>query len=164
VLGAGQTWDGEDHGNGFTDRCDPGGCIDDNLWRNVGTLQARGVAGGFEAATCAAAGLAPPCYGPFDDVLYAQVISFITRAMVTQGYWQFATEDFDHYPNVPGPFVPKQGHRVDLETYLQYAGEVPGSPDPHGPFVDYDQPSTRGWFALALWQALDSYWNTNAVP
>src|SRR4051794_31772308 len=40
---------------------------------------------------------------------------------------------------------------------------IPGSPDPHGPFVDYDQPSTRGWFALALWQALDSYWDVRTV-
>ena len=33
-------WDGENHGNRFTDRCDATqGCIDDDLWRNVGTLQ-----------------------------------------------------------------------------------------------------------------------------
>jgi hypothetical protein len=89
------------------------------------------------------------------------VISFITRAMVAQGYWQYATVDEGHYPNVPGPFVPKQGHRVDIETFINYAGFVPGSPEPDEPFHDYDQPSTRCWFALTLWQALNSYWGQN---
>lgn len=83
-----------------------------------------------------------------------QVISFITRAMATKGFWQFETADSGVYANVPGPFVPRQGHRVDVVTYTKYLGAVPEAGAPSGPFADFDRPATRAWFALVLWQAI----------
>jgi hypothetical protein len=28
----------------------------------------------------------------------------------------------------------------------------------------WDRAATRGWFAAALWQALDRYWSVDRVP
>ncbi|HEY8598814.1 MAG TPA: S-layer homology domain-containing protein, partial [Thermomicrobiales bacterium] len=64
-------WDQEDHNNGFSDRND----VDDNLWRNVGTLAHYNVARGYKPETCQALGVGTPCYGPTDEVVYAQVVS-----------------------------------------------------------------------------------------
>src|SRR5262249_38214743 len=102
-------WDGEDWGNPFPDR----GPVDDDLWRNVGTLARYGVARGYQDGT----------YNPTGDVLYAQVASIITRAMVTQGRWTFQPDDPALYPNVPAD----SGHRQDLTTYIHYAGALPGT-------------------------------------
>src|SRR3712207_6244082 len=132
-------WDAEDHGNPFPDR----GFVDANLWRNVGTLAHYDVARGYPDGT----------YRPAAPVLQAQTISFITRAMVAKGYWQPATADDPAlYPNVS--FA--SGHRWDLLTYHQHAGAVPGA-DPAAAWGGWAAPSTRGWFAQALWQALDSH-------
>jgi hypothetical protein len=136
-------WDAEDHNNTFPDRCLPnnGGCIDDALWRNIGTLQFYGVAKGFQDGT----------YNPFDNVLYAQTISFITRAMVKKGTWTQATvDDSSVYPNIPA----SSGHRLDFVTYVKYVGPVPGTTTATQNFDQWNQPSTRTWFAQALWQAL----------
>src|SRR4051794_38370782 len=88
-------WSGETPTNLFSDKCDPAipaNCIDDELWNDVGILEGKGVAKGYaDAATCAPA--KAPCYAPRDDVIYAQTISFITRAMVKKGYWTQATTD-----------------------------------------------------------------------
>ena len=62
------------------------------------------------------------------------------------------------YPNVPAT----SGHRTDLATYQANAGAVPGT-DPFAAWGGWAQPSTRGWFALAEWQALDSYWGVDRV-
>ncbi len=51
-------------------------------------------------------------YKPTNKVLNAQVISFITRAMVTKGYWQAQPDDPALYPDVPAA----SGHRADLAT------------------------------------------------
>ncbi len=135
-------WDAEDHQNAFPDRCLPsGGCIDDALWRNVGTLQFYGVAKGFQDGT----------YNPFDNVLHAQTISFITRAMVKKGTWTQATvDDGTVYPNIPA----SSGHRLDFVTYVARVGPVPGTTTKTQNFDAWNTPSTREWFALALWQAI----------
>jgi hypothetical protein len=134
-----QTWDLESHGNPFPDQ----GFVDANLWRNAGTLNFYNVARGFQDGT----------YRPIDNVLYVQVISFITRAMVTNGYWQEVTvDDPSLYPNIPLA----SGHRFDVLTYFQYADAIPGT-NPDADWVGWDTPATRAWFALALWQALDNF-------
>jgi hypothetical protein len=130
--------------------------VDNDLWRNVGTLAFRDVARGYtDTPTCASAGVAPPCYLPTDDVTYVQVISFITRAMVAKGYWHEAPSDFDDgtlYPNIPAD----SGHRLDVLTYYLNTDAIPGT-SPTANWDNWDQPATRAWFALALWQALDNY-------
>lgn len=63
------------------------------------------------------------------------------------------------YPNVPEG----SGHRLDLATYTQNAGAVPGQPTT-GPFTGYDQAASRRFAAQALWQALATYYNTNRLP
>jgi alpha-tubulin suppressor-like RCC1 family protein len=149
-------WDLEDHGNPFSDQ----GTIDGDLWRNVGTLAHYDVARGYKPETCLALGLATPCYGPTEPVLHAQVISFITRGMVAKGYWQMQPDDPNLYPNVPAD----SGHRADIATYVYYAGTLPGTKLRVQEWVVYDQPATRGWFAEAEWQALNSYFGLDQVP
>jgi PKD repeat protein len=139
-------WGGEQHPNPFTD----GGGIAPELWDAVATLAARGIARGYDADT----------YGPNDQVLQAQAISLIARTMVAQGYWQYQPDNPALYPAVPA----SAGHRVDLATFAHYAGALPDVPTDQ-PFAAWNQPATRGWFARALWQALDSYWGTGgSVP
>lgn len=139
-------WDSELWLNPFTDRKG----VDDNLWRNIGTLNHYGVARGYNYNT----------YGTTDNVLNVQVIAFISRAMVAKGYWQQQYANSSLYPNVPL----SSGHQGDLATYVHYAGALPDNPNTNGSFANWDQPSTRAWFARALWQALSSYFATNQVP
>jgi hypothetical protein len=138
-------WDAESWPNPFRDR----NGVDDDLWRNIGTLNHYGVAHGYDGTT----------YGTTDEVLNVQVIAFVARAMVAKGYWQ-QYPNVDLYPNVPS----SSGHRGDLATFVHYAGAVPDFPDTSAPFAGYDQASTRGWFARALWQALNSYFGARQVP
>ena len=147
--------------NPFTDRCnpgDPGDCVDAELWTRVAQLAGRDIARGYtDAATCAPA--AAPCYAPRDEVLHAQVLSFITRAMIDAGYWQRQPID----PTLFGGVLNGSGHEQDAATYAYYTqgrGGVPGYP-PGGPFAAWNRPATRGWFAQALWVALDSYWGSD---
>lgn len=88
------------------------------------------------------------------------MISFITRAMVDAGYWTFQPDDNAVYPNV----APGSGHRQDLATYVHYAGLVRGTSGATGDFDGWDQPSSRAYFALALWQALDSHFGARPAP
>ena len=97
-------------------------------------------------------------YKPTNPVLNAQVISFVTRAMVAKGSWTPQPDDPALYPNVPAG----SGHRTDLATYTFYAGAVPGT-EPGAAWAGWDRPSTRGWFALAEWRALDSYFGQDRV-
>jgi hypothetical protein len=141
------TWDCESWGNNFTDR----NGLDANLWRNVGTLQHYAVALGYTARDCADQGKALPCFGPTDPVTYAQTISFITRAMIAKGYW-IAQSDASHpYTGVPAP------HAGDIATFHYYTGGIPAPPG------NWNGAATRGWFARALWAALDSYWGTDGT-
>ena len=167
---------GDNPTNPFTDRCDPAApsaCVDGELWQRVAQLAARGIARGYAydpavaptdprnlavAATC---GGAPnvPCYAPRDQVLHAQVLSFITRAMIAQGYWSAQQID----PALFGGVLNGTGHEQDVATYLFYTQRVGGAPGypTSGGFGAWNQPATRGWFAQALWGALNSYAGTD---
>lgn len=73
--------------------------------------------------------------------------------MVVKGYWIAAdVDDPTVYPNVPA----SSGHRLDLVTFVRNAGALPGW-STNASWASWDRPATRGWFALALWQALSSY-------
>lgn len=137
-------WDLENHSTPFPDQ----GVIDNDLWRNVGTVAFYNVARGYPDGT----------YNPTGEVLHAQTISFITRAMVTKAYWNLQPDD-GSYPNVPG----SSGHRQDIATFVHYAGAIPASPNAGAEFNDWDQPGTRGWFARVLWQTLNSYFGTDQL-
>ena len=155
-------WDPENWGNTFPDKCDPNGqfCIDDALWRNVGTLDHYGVTTGYtDPTTCASAGTTTPCYLPRQAVLNVQVISFLARAMIAKGYWARQADNPGLYTNVPASGT----QRSDLATYVYYAGPVPGQPM-NGPFTGYDQSALRSFFTQAEWQALDSYFHVDRVP
>ena len=130
-------WDAERWPNPFPDR----GSVDADLRRNVGTLNHYDVARGYPDGT----------YKPTVNVLYAQSISFIARAMVAKGFWAPQPDNPALYPNVPAG----SGHREDIATYVYYAGAIPATV-PMASWGEWDQPSTRGWFAQALWQALTS--------
>ncbi len=152
-------WSGETPTKGFGDR----NGVDDELWQAIGILATRGVVTGYGDGT----------FGTTSPVLNAQVISFITRAMVKKGLWQFQPDNGTIYPNVPQ----SSGHRQDLVTYVHYAGAVRGTantttgsdgkivpPDgTTGPFNGWDATSSRAYFAFALWQVLQSYYGTDKV-
>jgi subtilisin family serine protease len=138
-------WDAEDHGNPFPDR----GAVDDALWRNVGTLASYGVARGYSDGT----------YNPTAPVLRAQVVSFITRAMVAKGYWIQQPANPALYTDVPAT----SGHRADLATYVHYVGGLPDV-GAGASFPDWDKSSTRGWFALTLWAALRTQFARSVLP
>jgi outer membrane biosynthesis protein TonB len=121
-------WEGEDHGNPFTDRAG----LDADLWRNVGTLAHRGVAKGYGNGT----------FGPSRRVTRAETIAFITRAMVADGHWA--------YPDNAPDNADSGSHARDIATYLAYVGALPEGSG------DLDRPATRGWFAVALWAALQT--------
>jgi spore coat protein A len=138
-------WDAEDWGNPFIDQ----GAVDNDLWRNVGTLAHYNVARGYGDGT----------FGPTDPVLQAQTISFITRAMVAKGYWAQQADNPAYYPEVPS----SSGHREDIATYVTYAGTIPGTAAPTASWPSWQQPATRSWFALSEWQALDAYFKVDRV-
>jgi hypothetical protein len=157
-------WTGAPDSNPFTDKCDPvnpANCVDDELWNRVAELANRNIARGYtDAPTCAPA--STPCYAPRDFVLHAQVLSFIARAMEDKGYWAAQPAD----PALYGGVLTGTGHEQDVATYLFYTQGQGGVPDypAAGGFPAWDQPATRGWFARALWAALDSYWSVDRVP
>jgi len=138
-------WGGEHPANPFTDRDG----VDDELWQAIAILADHGVAKGYGDGT----------YGTTGPVLNAQVISFITRAMVNKGYWAFQADDGSIYPNVGAD----SGHRRDLVTYVHYVGPVRGATDPLGPFAGWDAPATRAWFAFVFWQALDGHFGADRL-
>jgi glucose/arabinose dehydrogenase len=137
-------WGNEHWNNPFPDQ----GTIDGELWQAVGTLNHFGVAKGYSDGT----------YNPTGEVLYAQAVSFITRAMVAKGYWVAQADDPALYPEVSA----SSGHRGDIATYVHYAGALPNFPRGQ-PFGSWNQATTRAWFADALWQALDSYFRVDRV-
>lgn len=137
-------WETEEHDTPFADR----ESVDADLWRNVGTLAARGIARGYADGT----------YHPTEAVIQAQTISFIARAMVARGYWQAQADDPARYPELPGD----SGHRDDLATYIHYAG-APVETTANG-WPDWQTQATRQWFAEALWQALSSHVGVAALP
>ena len=138
-------WEGENQPNPFGDRDG----VDDGLWRSVATLAAYHVARGYGDGT----------YGTLDPVLQIQTVAFITRAMVHEGRWIAQSDDPALYPAIPG----SSGHREDLATFVHYAGAPPGT-TLAGSWATWDTASSRAWFATALWQALDSYYNVDRTP
>jgi hypothetical protein len=157
-------WSGTASSNPFTDRCDPANpadCVDAELWGAVGQLAGRNVARGYsDPAACAPS--AAPCYAPRDNVLQAQVLSFIARVLVAKGYWQQQPTD----PNLYGGALNGTGHEQDVATFVHYTQDFGGVPDypAGGSFPGWNQPATRAWFARALWAALQSYWGIDRVP
>ena len=145
LIGRAMGWEGEDHGNPFSDR----GAVDDELWRAVGTLAHYEVARGYGDGT----------YGTLDPVLQVQTIAFITRGMVRRGLWVWQPDDAALFPSIPA----SSGHRVDFATYVHYVGPPPDS-DRAGAWADWESPATRGWFARALWQALDGTYGGSILP
>ncbi len=142
------TWDCDVWPNNFTDR----NGLDGNLWRNIGALQHYGVTVGYTAQDCASKGQTFPCFGPTNPVTYAETITFITSAMVAKGYWAMqpnAPQPNAGVPTVFAPFV------ATFQFYTAGAGGVPAPP------ANWSAGATRGWFARALWAALDSYWGTD---
>jgi hypothetical protein len=129
-------WDTEDHGNGFSDQ----GTVDPTLWRNVGTLAYYDVARGYGDGT----------FDPTSSVLAVQTVSFISRAMVGRGWWVEQPDNPALYPTVPA----SSGARIDLATYVHYAGQLPETSSPTATWPGWNQPATRAWFARALWAAL----------
>jgi alpha-tubulin suppressor-like RCC1 family protein len=141
-------WDGENHGNPFSDR----NGIDETLWRNVGTLAHYGVAFGYTGSACTQRNTPSPCFGPTDKVTQAQTISFVTRAMVKKGYWVQQPDNPSLYPNLPA----SSGHRADMATYMHYVeGTLPGTSNA-SQWANWAQPASRGWFSEALWNALET--------
>ncbi|MGN6671917.1 MAG: Ig-like domain-containing protein, partial [Thermomicrobiales bacterium] len=99
-------------------------------------------------------------FGPLDDVLHIQAVSFITRAMVQAGYWQAVTQDDPTiYPNVPL----SSGGRLDLLTFVKYAGPIIDRPI-HQNWDDWNTPATRAWCAELIWQALNAFFGGNHPP
>lgn len=143
-------WDSFDLGNPFPDQ----NGVDNDLWRNVGTLASYGVAKGYDDPR------GGKYFDPTGNVLAGQTISFITRAMIKKGYWQQHLDDGTAYTNVPV----SSGHRDDIATYLFYVKSLPDFPNTSGAFTTWDQPSTRTWFARALWAALQSHFNVESLP
>jgi hypothetical protein len=141
-------WTSESHPTSFSDQ----GAVDTELWRSVGTLAYYGVAQGYGDGT----------FGPTDQLLHAQTISLISRAMVARGYWTAATSDDPAiYPNVPA----SSGHRLDLVTFVHNAGPIPDRPTANGaPWTDWDGAASRGWFARVLWLALTATLGVNHGP
>ena len=132
------------YGNRFGDQQ----VVDNDLWNSVGVLSYYNVARGYTATE----------FDPLTPVLNAQVISFVTRAMVTKGFWvQELNSDMSQYPNVPW----ESGHRLDIATYVKYAGTIPDTANTTSAWSNYAAPATRGFSAEVVYQALLTI-NTNA--
>ena len=145
LIARAMSWEAEDHAAPFTDRCDPANpanCVDDGLWRAIGTLAFYDVARGYDDGS----------FGSLDTVLQVQTIAFITRAMIVKGYWAAQPDDPGLYPHIPAA----SGHRLDIATYVHYAG-LPPDTTSAAAWPTWDRPAARGWFAEALWRALDGH-------
>jgi hypothetical protein len=136
LIARSNAWDLETHGAPpFSDQ----GVVDNDLWRNVGTLAFYNVARGYGDGT----------YNPTGDVLQAQIISFITRGMESLGCWHEVGVDGGQYSAVPA----SSGHRPDVLTYYFYVGTID---EVDSTFSSWDQPGSRGWFAVVLERALEA--------
>lgn len=118
------------------------------LWRNVGTLAHYRVALGFSDGL----------FRPTSPISYQQVLLFISRGMVTKGYWQLQPDNPAYFPNIPGSSPGEISARRDIATYIYYTQTLGGVPDnpASGNFATWDQPVPRIWFARALYRALKS--------
>lgn len=132
----------------FNDRCpDQETCVPTDEWQALSFMTFYGVVRGYGNHT----------FGPRDPLLNAQTIALISRAMVAKGYWQKQTAP----PGLFAGSVPAV-HADDVATYLHYVGSIPDAPSANAAWGGWLQPSTRGWYARALWAALDRHWGTAA--
>ena len=144
----------------------------------VATLQRHGVVRGYQDEVCPERGTAAPCYGPLDTVKYGQVMLFIARAMVEQGYWSLPGRRPHHLPRPErrggaDPDTDRQtlDHRM-VVTYVRYAGAPPDVATcarairrSRGVAAGgWGDPPPRGWFARAFWPALNSYLGAYHAP
>lgn len=130
-------WADENHSASFTDQ----GAIDNELWNDANVLSYYNVARGYTTTM----------FDPLSPVLNVQDISFVTRAMVTKGFWSpVMSEDGTMYPNVPA----NSGHRLDLATFIKYAGLVPGTSSATANWDVYSANATRAFSAQVVYQAL----------
>ncbi len=130
-------WADENHGSSFADQ----GTVDNELWNDANVLSYYNVARGYTTTM----------FDPLTPVLNVQDISFVTRAMVTKGFWEQEThEDGTMYPNVPA----NSGHRLDLATFVKYAGLVPGTTSLTANWDVYAQNATRAFSAQVVYLAL----------
>lgn len=141
-------WESETHPNPFADQ----GVVDNGLWSSVGTLNYYQIARGYGDGT----------FRPTEKLLHIQAISVITRAMVARGYWRATvSDDGTIYPNVSAA----SGHRLDLLIFVQNAGAIPDRPTANrAVWGDWNTPSSRGWFARVLWQALNAALGVDPGP
>ena len=72
--------------------------------------------------------------------------------MHRQGLLGGAAERALPYNGVPGVLA------TEVKTFHFYTGGVPDAPG------NWNSGASRGWFAMALWAALDSYWGVDRVP
>jgi len=115
--------------------------VDNELWNDVGVLAHYGVALGYSSSE----------FDPLLPVLNVQDVAFVARAMITKKFWvQETSAPADQFPNVPQ----SSGHRLDLATYVKYAGNVPGSSTDRANWDNYNQPATRAFSTQVLYQAL----------
>jgi predicted lactoylglutathione lyase len=139
-------WADEMYGTPFQDQ----GSVDNDLWNSVGILSYYNVARGYN----------PTEFDPATAVLHAQVVSFVTRAMITKGFWTPAqTSPMDQYPNVTW----ESGHRLDIATYVNNVGPVPGTTDTKANWVVADREASRAFSAEVVYQALRSIDTTPKV-
>ena len=100
-------------------------------------------------------GPARPCIAPTAPVSYAETLTVVPRARVVKGYWQIQVGAPQPYAGVPAVFAQEV---ATFHHYTQARGGVPAPP------ASWNAQATRGWFAMALWQALDSHWGIDRVP
>lgn len=137
-------WADEMYGTRFDDQ----GSIDNDLWNSVGVLAYYNVARGYSE----------DLFDPTSSVLNVQAISFVTRAMITKGFWTPAqSSPMDQYPNVTW----ESGHRLDLATYVNNVGPVPGTTNTKAPWEAADLAASRAFTAEVVYRALLSI-DTNA--
>jgi hypothetical protein len=114
-------WENQPVATAFTDQ----GSIDDELWRAVGILAAKGIARGYGDGT----------FHPADPVSFVQVISMITRAMVVGGYWTQQPDNPARFIDIPAT----SGHHQDVVTYTHYVEKEPEV------VIDWTAVSSRWW-------------------
>jgi hypothetical protein len=143
---------------------------DTELMTRVATLQRHNVARGYQDTVCDAQGKRPPCYGPLDKVTYGQVLLFIARAMVQEGYWQLQPDDRTVFPDqngaagAPADDQQTKDHQM-IVTSVHYVTSVPDVADVHAPFAvatmagakGWGDPAPRAWFARAFWPAIQGH-------
>jgi S-layer homology domain len=101
--------------------------------------------------TCVAQGYGDGRFGPNDNVTYAQIMSFVTRAFIydSRSVWVSHPEGPQYYNGVPAV------HAGDVATYNYYVGDnlqqivpMPSTPD------GWNQPAPRAWVAVVIYEAL----------